>query len=440
VNSLTDRYLDAFAHADPGRWHTAVHAIERLFGPAHLTRPVFLESGQVDAFAAEIPALLDLLTDLPNRLDGGDLAAFARRCGASARQTEAALRTQSVPPYPVARADIFATADGYRVLEVNTCGVGGTETGELCQAMLSVPVVSDFVAREGLGYTDPFPELCRVLRAEAERVHAPSSPRVALVNWPGESRGTRDTFRLVSILLGDAGFDCTACDVSGLSYRDGQVLADGRPLDIVCRFFFTDTIDSDDNWPIAAPLLAACEAGRVSVLAPFAADLYGSKRALALLWENLDLFTVTERSVVTRRVPWTHVLRPRIDSMAGDSVDALTYCLEHREDLVVKPGMAQGGAGVVRGELVSAPNWERTVRQGIDMAAVVQHRVVPVTEPFHEGFPPEPVSRVVNWGVYAIGGRYAGVFARAAEAGRRGIVSYDTGAHLGCCFEQRTAT
>lgn len=442
MNRLTRDHLEFVAGRGAERaeesWHAAAR-LRDLFGVEHLSRPVYLDAEQVTALERDLPALQRLVDELPARLCDGDMASFAKLCGATPAQVDAVLATRHPATWPVARADLFLGENGFTAFETNMAAVGGVEIGELCRAMLSIPEIGDFVSARQLTFTAPWGSFLEALDAEADRIGAGHEARIAVVTAPGDSPKTRAVFEMLAVLLEDSGYQAVACGLDELSYSGNKVRAEGLQVDLVLRYFFLDQVGGPAQ-ACLEPLLEACRRDEVVLLAPFAADLVGSKRAFALPWhrEWSGYFTEAERELVARLTPWSHVLRSRLSTEEDELVDTAEYCASNRAGLVLKGGMSQGGSDVVMGRDLTDGQWRAAVADGLRRGSVVQRLVIPEPENFTEGWPRSVVQRVINWGVYVIGGHYAGVMARGALADRSGIVSYDSGALLGCCFEEET--
>src|SRR5271169_1154080 len=82
-----------------------------------LTRPVFLEKAEISGIADDVERLHVALTSLPDRLFGGDVAAFGRAVGVTAAQARAIARGAVSAPTTMSRADFYQDDDGFRVLE-----------------------------------------------------------------------------------------------------------------------------------------------------------------------------------------------------------------------------------------------------------------------------------------------------------------------------------
>src|SRR5271165_172560 len=71
-----------------------------------LTRPAFLGYAEKTQLAADLQNLHAALTTLPERMFGGDVAAFARAVGMTDVQVTAIMRTQGATPTKMARGDL----------------------------------------------------------------------------------------------------------------------------------------------------------------------------------------------------------------------------------------------------------------------------------------------------------------------------------------------
>src|ERR1039458_2817933 len=92
--TLTARYLDNVrlrgARATDLRGSlTESDLLVSIYGGRYLSRPVFIGAAERDQLHADLENLRTALVSLPDRLYGGDLAAFARAAGAAEVQVSA---------------------------------------------------------------------------------------------------------------------------------------------------------------------------------------------------------------------------------------------------------------------------------------------------------------------------------------------------------------
>src|ERR1700733_171664 len=117
-DTLTARYLDEIARHEVTAADT-IGALRRqplldtLRRGRYLPRPVFLGQRERDQLHADVENVRTALFSLPDRLFGGDLAAFAKAAGATQRQLDAALRSRRVLTLPLGPANGLARADLY---------------------------------------------------------------------------------------------------------------------------------------------------------------------------------------------------------------------------------------------------------------------------------------------------------------------------------------
>src|SRR5207237_196400 len=132
------------------------------------------------------------------------------------------------------------------------------------------------------------------------------------------------------------------------------------------------------------PVIRAVQSGAVCMVNPFRCKLLHKKASLAVLSDeqNVGLFSSDERRAIDAHIPWTRVVAERTTRHEGRTVDLLPFIIDRREQLVLKPNDAYGGAGIVLGWEGDTATWERAVRVALTEPFVVQERVPIPSEPF----------------------------------------------------------
>ncbi|MFJ3966393.1 hypothetical protein [Streptomyces sp. NPDC090036] len=441
TNGITQHYLATVDHRSTGEAiRKAVDSplLSTGYGGAFLNRPLFLEHAQQEGLGRDLSALFRLLTTLPDRVADGDLGRYCELVGMTRSQTDAVRRTAGADPVPLGRADLYHDGDGFRLLEFNlSSALGGFENAEINRALLDVPAVADFTQHERLRYADTLGEIVRVMLDSARAPWWGDRPFVAIVDTPGSFAGLEGRLGFMARLLADHGVDAVACHTGQLKEEGGRLFADGRPVDIVYRFFIIeDLLEEQGEIDLIDPILRCHEAGGVTVFAPLDTEMYGNKRALALLGEEQVRATLSDgdRELVDRFVPWTRRLRRGQVEVAGDHVDLESYCLDNQASLVLKPSLLHGGAGVATGWSMSPAQWREALDDAFRSPFVVQRRVAPAPEPFPDRG--ETASQVLNWGVFMAGDHYAGSVVRGVGDPDVSVVSMGAGARVGCCFHR----
>jgi hypothetical protein len=435
MNAITQAYLDAVADGrlpadELAKVIAAADLGGTLFAKAHMPRPLFLSRSGRERLEADLGVLHDALTTLPERLFDGDAGAFAVAVGAQGPQIAAA-RLASGQVTRLSRADLYADAEGFKVLELNVTGaVGGLENARLNEAYLDSPHFAQFAADHDLGHVDTMAALAETLRDETAAAGA--APLVGIVDWP-------DSYPdLEPILLGNAkvlaghGIEAVVGHAGQLEFRDGGVWMHGRRLGVVYRLFLIEALLRPGGADLLAPVLAAAARGEVAMFTPISSELYGSKAALALLSDerHRDRFGAAELDVLDRMLPWTRQLRAGPVTVEGERTDLLEHARRERERLVIKATMLHAGHGFVAGWRVGADEWERELRRAEGGPFVLQRRVVPEPE-----LMPEP--HIATWGLFRTGRGYAGGYGRSVPGRDAGAISFTGGALPGCIFHER---
>jgi glutathionylspermidine synthase len=285
-------------------------------------------------------------------------------------------------PVALARYDVFRTPDGWRLSEFNTDVPGGVHEAhglnELVvgdpEAFTVVERLTDIVCRDSArptvgiiyasGYGDDL-EQCQYLRQCWNR-------------------------RGVPALLGNP---------ENLVFDGARLRLFGHPLDVVYRYFPAEWLEELDRLPALLNARRVCR-----ILNGFGQLVAQSKKVMAFWYEHLDLFTPRERELIETHVPRTTLFRPeRLEDVVRD-----------RERLVVKRGFGRVGEQVLMGTAHSPEEWREALEWPISEPGewIVQDRFEVVPQ---QGLYP-------CFGAYAVGGRFAGLYTRAA---REPFITYD---------------
>jgi hypothetical protein len=450
-NVLTEQFLAEFARRglDPDELPTlargSVDLTAASYGGRCLPRPVFLTYPEWTGLARQLDHLLTALEALPDRLFGGDRAAYARALGLTDRQVAAVQRNPSGRMTRLGRADLYHDGTGFRLMELNLGStIGSQDNAVLNQALLADPLVAEFTTQHGLSYVDTLVELVDTLRAECE-VPAGRRPVVAAVDLPEVFAELEPQLRLSAVALAPLGLDVVPAHLGQLRFKDGRVWLDGRTVDVVYRIFVLSDLNKPHGAELIEPVLRAVERGEVTMFTPIDTVLYSSKAALAMLSEeaNRHLLSEAERASLDRLLPWTRMVRDETVTVDGERVDLREYAVDQREELALKPTAMYGGAGVVLGWEVDEHEWQRQLTEATGRPYVLQRRVRGVPELFPAPDGPEPW--LLRWGVFSVHRGYGGasvVGSRNLAGGvlNLGVGTSRTGATVGgCCFHELAA-
>jgi hypothetical protein len=395
-----------------------------------LLRPIVLTGAEQQGLAADLAALQTVLLSLPDRLYGGDAEAMCTALGFPPVHTAAVEETWRDDAVVTSRVDLMRDAGGYRAIEVNLhSSLGGIDSGPWHRAMLDVPAIADFAAREQLSYLDPLDGVTGALRAAARERGLGAFPTVAIVDWPTTFPQVEERLGRLARLMTARGLSAFACHAGELSQRSGRLWARGRRIDVLYRIFVIDNVSQ--NPALLGPILTAHRAGTLVLAMGFLAELIGNKGTLAMAGDpaHAAAFTEAERAVIDRMLPWTRFVRGPIVDLA----------LRDQHDLILKPVGGYGARGVLPGWTTDARTWADAVAGAVDKPWVLQRRVRPVTErtPVLSSAGLGRAEMDVNVGAFLVGDRYSGMMIRAVPSVDGGLISTSTGASIGACFTQR---
>ncbi len=303
----------------------------------------------------------------------------------------------------IARADVFLTADGPKVCELNC----DTPSGEAEAVLLNAAAAAEFPA-----LSDPTRELgdrfCDLVEAVAARLHD-GPPTIGII-YPTELVEDLSMIRLYERWFRARGWPVVLGSPFNLR-RDGDrhaALFDRR-CDVFVRHYKTDwwgerlpVWDDEpefaDAQPLAvelATLLGATAQGGCTVVNPFGSVLTQNKRAMAFLWEEIERFPPQAREAIRRYLPYT----ARLESVSRAE-------LARKDEWVLKSDYGCEGAEVVVGAHVSVEEWD----------AALAHAIAPrwVAQRYFHALADED-GAVVNYGVYVIGGVAAGYLSRVQK-------------------------
>ena len=303
----------------------------------------------------------------------------------------------------IARADLFVCADGrVRCCEVNS----DTPSGE-AEAVLLNHLLHPYHG----GVRDPNRSLPDVFWRMLVASHGGQAPRTIGIVYPTEMTEDLSMVAIYREWLEARGCRVVLGSPFNLHGCGDGVGMFGESLDLLIRHYKTDwwgerqVVWSDaepypDDEPLSGPLqllLAAEYAGRVTVVNPFGTVVSQNKLSMAFMWEERRRFSATAQRWIARYVPETY----RMTQVPPDEL------VINQQDWVLKSAYGCESEETVCGPFVSAGQWRETVAQALPTHWVCQR--------FFRAEPELP-GLMCNYGVYVIGGRSAGFYARLSAA------------------------
>jgi glutathionylspermidine synthase len=307
----------------------------------------------------------------------------------------------------IARADVFATAEGHAITELNC----DTPTGEA-----EAVVLSRLAHEQRPDLLDPNAGLEARFGAMVgimlERLVDPPAPRTVGIVYPTEFTEDLSVIRLYRRWLQALGFEVVLGSPYNLGVApDGErATLFGRPLGAVLRHYKSDgwgerlsAWDDEtlpDALPLARPLEIALRASverRSAIINPFGAIVAQNKRVMAFMWEHVHRFSTRGRSLIERYLPWTS----RLETLHPERL------LADREGWVLKSDYGAEGDEVVIGRETDDATWAASLAHARPGRWVAQRWFQALPDPR-----PGAAGQPVNYGVFVVGGEACGVYLR----------------------------
>lgn len=310
----------------------------------------------------------------------------------------------------IARADVFDTAEGPVICELNS----DTPTGQPESIVLGEVAGTDHpdLVDPNAGMRARF---LAWIRSETRRLR-PDAPRTAAIVYPTEFTEDLHFVQLVHHWLEQLGHRVVLGSPFNLgSDASGRITVMGEPVGLVYRHYKTDWWTErlpvwddadpfDDPLPLVEPLeaLLRAEQERVAVVVnPFGSVLTQNKRIMALMHERIDLFPAEAQDAIRRYLPETL----RLDAVHPEQLSA------ERADWVLKTDYGCEGEEVWIGAMCEQPEWDRVLRHALPERWIAQRYFRTTSS---DGM-------TTNYGAWLIAGEAAGLYTRVHP----GATDYD---------------
>jgi glutathionylspermidine synthase len=366
--------------------------------PRFATTAITLPENGWNAVAETAEAMAAVHNELVERVLGdGKLFDAYFTLGAAGR----ALWECAAPDWHgIARADVFFTADGPVLCELNS----DTPSGQ-AEAVTLSHLFSDQPGRDA--NTELEARFCAYLAFQARRLGKELADVTVGILYP-----TEFTEDLGLVLLYERWLNARGARiVLGSPFNlvpsaDGRVALLGQTCDIFIRHYKTDWwVEREPVWTTEGPfpdaeplttalvsLVSAEQEGKIAVVNPFGAIVPQNKRSLALLWEERTRFSEDGQRAIERYLPPTF----RLESQPSEALRRA------REDWVLKSDYGCEGEETVVGRATTQEIWEATLAEAAPGRWIAQQAFAPIRDSGLE----------CNLGVYLVAGAACGLYAR----------------------------
>jgi uncharacterized circularly permuted ATP-grasp superfamily protein len=269
------------------------------------------------------------------------------------------------PASTASRLDAFLLPDSLKFAEYNgesPAGAGYAET--LAEIFNELPMMGQFARKYEVGrYALSGRLLEALVQSYRDWGGSAQKPQIAIVDWEGVP--TWSEFEILQARFENAGISTLIADPRRLEW-DGKTLAvGGRKIDLVYRRVLINDIVSKPAE--CSALVKAYTAGAVCVANNFRCKIPHVKAFFAVLTDeqNGALFSLRERELIRKHIPWTRVVRDVKTAHYGGTVELLRFIREQRENLVLKPSDEYGGSGVTLGWETSEAAWDEAIERAL---------------------------------------------------------------------------
>ncbi len=341
-------------------------------------RPHFVRRAAWAELTAVGHRLLEVCVRVARHAFDGDASRLLEFLGTPEKHARWIRLDPGEPDVVLSRLDAFLTPQGPRFIEVNSDAPAGFGYGDrMAEVVQALPVYQEFARQARVEYVPSGPALVAAVLAQWK---GPGRPTVAICDWAEVK--TRADQEILRDLFQAAGVRCFLADPRELDLRGGRLCAAEGPIDVVYRRgVLSELVAREDD---VRAFLQAYRDGAAVFVNSLRCHLSEDKAFFAVLTDEAHghLMSEDERVLVARTVPWTRRLEERHTTRHGQRVDLVPWVIEHRDELVLKPAHAYGGASVYVGWETEGPVWEQAVRAALGSPWVVQERVEIPAEDF----------------------------------------------------------
>jgi len=422
------RRLNDFIRDNPQRMRQAVKQFEERAAKSHLRYagkallvgfyPFIISEEEVRYIAGVVESLIEIMEKI-TRLFLSE-PQIRRQFNFSPEQLEL---IEIEPGYqqaiPCARFDSFYDGDDLRFSELNTDGSSGMDSADRISSIyFSSPPIQEFFQTTPIRFFHTCQGVLETLLAcyrEFSGKDYADRPRIAIVDWK-EVR-TSAEFLGLSEFCCEQGYETVIADPRELEY-DGKTLSyRGLKIDVVYRRVVShEYIERLDE---VKPMTRAFRDHNVCVVGSFRSDVGFSKRVFAII-HNPELsvfFTEEERRLAKQHVPWTHLFGDVTAEYEDQKVSIPELARRSKDNFVLKPSSLYEGRGVKIGAVMQKEEWEEAIAAALKDDYVLQERIHLPSMPiavWTDGM--EMEQRLLHLGEFVFGGRFRGLYCRAANS------------------------
>jgi len=157
-------------------------------------------------------------------------------------------------------------------------------------------------------------------------------------------------------------------------------------------------------------ILHAAKSGNILLYNGPISGIMSNKLNLALLseHENSDIFSLKEREVIKKYIPWTRKIIQMNTSYRNQEIQLIDFVLSNKDEFVIKPAVGYSGEEVHPGASVSEMQWENLIKRAVVEKRWVVQEYIESLSFLHQSGEYGCVEHQAVWGFFVFGSQYAG--------------------------------
>ncbi|MBU1112064.1 MAG: hypothetical protein ABIG93_02595 [archaeon] len=321
---------------------------------------------------------------------------------------------------PIARADIFLTNEGAKVVEVNCQTPGGNEDSFALEQLFE----RNFQLEEGEhSCGDRIQAALEVIlnsyieQSRFKGIEIKENPRIVLIEQRKDIEILLGRFSVFLNRARELGFDCDLYPAEEISFTSSKMIAGGKPVDIAYVRIITDSLDSAQDigrFDFARRL----NDSETAIVLPISAKKADSKKTLVLFSDPrykklFPEYLHRDLDLISGYIPKTLDL-----SRPDHYSDLPRRLLSQKNQWVIKKANSATSEGVYLGSGVDKEHWRKIVEVAINGDWIAQERLelpqIPVRYHNPKTSSTHIADLVYNVCPYSFGGRFNGFYVRAS--------------------------
>jgi hypothetical protein len=402
--------------------------------------PVFINQRMRQEMKEATIKVADLIKSIPQRLFSYDIATISWYYGVPEELVK--IQLQGINDKYLAnllgRGDFIFSPSGLKCLEYNiSAGLGGWQIAFLESLYLETPVISKFLqeyrvktVNKNLNSILMEHLLDNAVEKFAHDSHC-NEINIAIAireyrNNPEQNMVEKHFNQLYNHVLQLKNIhlqgEVILCDFHHFNIHDDCIFYEDKRIHGLVEFY---------QGEVPPEIMEVFEKGNVLLYDGPITGLLSNKLNMAILSESedSDLFTLQEREVIKKYIPWTRKLTAGKVKFGAKTFDLQDLVLSNREKMVLKPAEGLGGEDVFIGRYTPQTQWEELIKNATgERIWVVQEYTESFPFLFQAGDNGCSEHHVI-WGLIVFGNRYAGGYLRVLPKGiGKGVVNSFQGA------------